>query len=105
MVEKMIRTTSRTTFSANLGSRRVDVSGFKVTIPGFEDFSFVVHRPVIDVDGTQAKELWQVSELSSGQIVSGHQESTRQQAIDNAAKLLNHVGRTALESAIESALR
>lgn len=72
---------------------RRDVEGYRVVIPGFEDFGFFVHRatdPIIEEEST-----WRVSEVETGFGFPLELEGyTRQEAIRRTTRFLHAKGKS-----------
>ncbi len=99
---------TRRTYRINLkypltgGWETRDVQGYKVIIPGFEEFDFFVHRGPERLILTENP--WRISEVTTGFAFPRETDgATRQKAIDNVSRFLSEKGKEKFIRAMEKA--
>lgn len=78
------------------GSAYQQVKGYKITLPGYEQFCFFAHR---------YGKYWQISEAITGKRASDSGMDTMREAIENIRVKLEDIGREKVISTINDAIK
>ncbi len=81
------------------------IEGKLVTIPGFENYSFFIHRPVTRfgfhrTNQSESKSGWEITETTTGMSPGDARGKTQIECINRTQQILNTKGHEELKRAI-----
>ena len=79
-------------------------NGKPISIPGFEQYHFFIHRELLP-GGLYANKNWRISEATTGLLCGGNAAPTIQECIDKTQKILNTVGKDNFPKYVSNAMK